>query len=331
MTESPLNRGRFTSMVRRHDRATFILKRVLSVTARPDPKRNVRRSGGRPSAVQVECTGLTCMRPTASARQVDSVTRPNAAVGEMRARQLDPNYRTRIYASYSSGRHQSLAPASVQGLAPRAPYLNRLIRLHFPNDRAARILDLGCGYGAVIHFARQAGYRNIRGVDGSQEQVAAARRLGIEGVEAGDVMPALADCVTRSLDCVVAFDLIEHFTRDELLHLVDEVKRVLVPGGIWIIHAPNGESPFGSRVRYGDLTHELAFTRTSIGQLLYSSGFSAARSYEDAPIPHGLRSSVRRGMWFAFRGMLRLYLAAETGETARDVILSQNILTVARS
>jgi SAM-dependent methyltransferase len=239
--------------------------------------------------------------------------------------------RTRIYDAYVSGRHEALAPETLQGLTPRGPYLSRLVRRHFPVDRQAQILDLGCGHGALIHFARQAGYANIRGVDGSPEQVLAARDLGIEGVDEGDVAETLAKCPTASLGCIVAFDVIEHFTRDELLSVADDVKRVLQPGGIWIIHAPNGESPFASRVRYGDLTHELAFTRTSIGQLLRTSGFSDVRSYEDAPAPHGLKSVSRWVMWKSIRAMLRLYVAAETGETGRDAIFSQNFLTVARS
>jgi 2-polyprenyl-3-methyl-5-hydroxy-6-metoxy-1,4-benzoquinol methylase len=204
-----------------------------------------------------------------------------------------------------------------------------LFRKHFPADRSVEVLDLGCGHGALIHFARRAGYTNTRGVDGSPEQVAAARRLGIEGVEEGDLLATLAAQTDGSLDVVVAFDVIEHFTRDELLGFVDQVQRVLRPGGRWIIHTPNGESPFCGRMRYWDLTHELAFTRTSIIQLLLSSGFSNVQCFEDAPIPHGLTSAGRWLLWKAIRSGLRLYLAAETGDTASSAIFSQNFLTVA--
>jgi cyclopropane fatty-acyl-phospholipid synthase-like methyltransferase len=193
----------------------------------------------------------------------------------------------------------------------------------------SKILDLGCGHGALIHVARQMGYKNVDGVDGSPEQVAAAQRLGIRGVEEGDLMQVLANLTDASQDCVIAFDVLEHFTRDELISFVDEVKRVLKPSGRWIIHTPNGESPFCGRIRFGDLTHELAFTRTSIAQLLYSSGFSDVRSYEDEPIIHGVISLFRSAIWKGIRGGLRLYLAAETGDTGRNAIFSQNFLTVA--
>jgi len=238
-------------------------------------------------------------------------------------------YRTRIYNAYVTSRQQTLAPDNLAGLKPRLPMLQKLVRQHFPPDLNAVILELASGHGALIHVARYMGYRNLHGVDGSPEQVAAARRLGIEGVTQGDVLEALSKQPDRALDCVVAFDLIEHFTKDELIGLVDEVCRVLRPGGLWIIHTPNAESPFGNRMLFGDFTHELAFTRTSLSQLLLSSGFSKIRCYEDQPIPHGVKSTVRYALWKVFRNLLRLYVAVETGDTARDAVFSQNLLCVA--
>jgi len=141
-------------------------------------------------------------------------------------------------------------------------------------------------------------------------------------------MSALAITATGSVDVVVAFDLIEHFTKEELLPLVDEVYRVLRPRGRWIIHAPNAEGPFGGRIRYGDFTHELAFTRVSIAQLLKASGFASARSYEDQPVPHGLKSAARLVLWKLIRVGLLFYIAIETGAFDRDAVFSQNLLAI---
>ena len=242
---------------------------------------------------------------------------------------MDANYRARFYGTYVNAREQVLAPLTVDGLAPRAPYLRTMIRAHFPANKDSAILDLGCGHGAIIHFAREAGYHNIRGVDGSPEQVAAAQRLGIEGVEQGDLLEALRAQADASLDMIIAFDVIEHFTRDELLGFVDAVQRALRPGGWWLIHVPNGESPFFGTIRYGDLTHELAFTRTSIAQLLLSSNFTKVSCYEDTPVPHGVKSAARWALWKAIRGMLRFYIVVETGDARDQHIFSQNLLAVA--
>lgn len=240
------------------------------------------------------------------------------------------SYRQRVYGAYVSGRNEALAPDSLVGLAPRLPYLRKLIALCMPSDLQVTILDIGCGFGALLYALHQAGYINSRGVDGSAEQVQAAVRLGIAGVNQGDLMEVLAATPDASLDVVVAFDVIEHFSKSELIPLVDEVYRVLKPEGRWIIHAPNGESPFGGRVLFGDYTHEQAFTCTSLGQLLRSSGFESVNCFEDRPVQHGLKSAIRALGWRAIRGLLLAWIAIETGRLDRCAVFSQNLLVVSQ-
>ncbi len=241
---------------------------------------------------------------------------------------MSEDVRSRLYGHYVSSGH-ARPPESLAGLAPRASWLRRVVERHFPADRAARVFDVGCGYGALLHFAREAGYGDLRGVDVSQEQVDAARRLGIKGVSRGDLLEALRGLPESSQDVVVALDVLEHFSKAEILGLVDAVQRVLRPGGSWLLHVPNGESPFFGAIRYGDLTHELAFTRDSMSQLLLASGYTSVRCFEDEPVPHGVKSAVRWLLWKAIRAGLRLYAAAETGDSGRDAVFTRNLLAVA--
>ena len=238
------------------------------------------------------------------------------------------DYRARLYDRYVSSREGCLAPQSVAGFRPRKPYLTHLIRRHFPAERDAAILDLGCGHGILIYFARLAGYRHAMGVDTSPEQVEEAKRLGIEGVVAGDLMETLRALPDSSHDVMIAFDVVEHLRKDELLDLAGEVLRTLKPGGRWIIHAPNAASPFFGMIRYGDYTHEQAFTKPSMSQMLLTMGFRRVECFEDAPIPHGLKSSVRFCLWKVIKAMLTGYLLVETGMTW-DGIHTVGFLTVA--
>lgn len=205
-----------------------------------------------------------------------------------------------------------------------------MIRTHFPSDKNARILDLGCGNGTLLYFAREAGYEFICGVDTSSEQIEQARLLGFSEVRQADVFSFLATAAAESYDVITAFDTIEHLTRSELLRLADEVYRTLAPGGRWIIHAPNAEGFLGSRIRYADLTHEQAFTRESVEQLAHAAGFRSVECFEDAPVVHGLKSAARLLVWKAARALLRLFFMAETGDTGRNAIFSQNLLACAR-
>jgi SAM-dependent methyltransferase len=237
-------------------------------------------------------------------------------------------YRERIYQYYVTAMERDCA-ISRDWLRSREPYLRHIIRQHFPQDRKARILDLGCGHGTLLYFCRLEGYDQVSGVDRSPQQAAKARELGIEGVQQGDLLTTLRTLPDASQDVVIAYDVIEHFSKEELLPLIDEVRRVLRSGGRWLIHAPNGESPFHGRIRYGDFTHENIFTRDSLAQVLMASGFTDVRSFEEKPTVHGLKSLVRRVLWAGIRAGLLVYLAAETGSFDRGTLLTQNFLAVA--
>jgi SAM-dependent methyltransferase len=237
-------------------------------------------------------------------------------------------YRDEIYAGYLSRRTSAIHPETIEGLKSREPFINQIIRRHCPIDKGARILDLGCGHGAFVHILQKSGYHDVAGIDNSEEQIMWANQLGIKGVRHCDLRVALDEFAPDSLDVVIAFDILEHFTKEELLRVCRALQRVLKTGGRLIIHAPNGESPFASRILYWDFTHELAFTRHSIGQLLMSCGFSSVKCYEDRPVVHGFKSLVRRILWSVCRTGWRFYLAIETGSGSSDCILSQNFLTV---
>jgi SAM-dependent methyltransferase len=239
-----------------------------------------------------------------------------------------PDYRARLLAQYVST-HASVGDA-VSGLEKRRPYLDRLIRDHFPSDRNASVLDLGCGHGAILWAARRAGYSNLAGIDASPEQVAAAEKLGIAGVRQGDLKTVLDAAPDKSQDVVILFDLYHYFSAPEQFAISDSVYRVLKPGGRFILHVPNGEAMFGARMRYWDFLATGAFTRASIAQVLRTCGFGAVRCYEDEPVVHGLASAMRWLIWkTVVRFNARLALAAETGETGRDAIFSQCLLAVA--
>lgn len=90
---------------------------------------------------------------------------------------------------------------------------------------------------------------------------------------------------------------------------------------------PNAEGIFGSRIRYGDLTHEQAFTASSIRQMFGALRFGKTECFEDKPVVHGMKSLVRRILWELGSAPARLLSLAETGGSG--VILSQNLLFVA--
>ena len=131
-----------------------------------------------------------------------------------------------------------------------------------------RVLDLGCRYGALTrHYV--AG-NDVVGVDVDREALAEAAKLGIETVWADVEQPL--DFGDESFDVVVAGELLEH-VRDPH-RLVDEVLRVLRPGGTFVGSVPNAFR-LKNRLRFlagrpveSDPTHLHLFSPAQIRSLL---------------------------------------------------------------
>ena len=134
----------------------------------------------------------------------------------------------------------------------------------------------------------------------------------------------------EALDCLIAFDLIEHFNRNELISLVDEVHRVLRSEGRWIIHTANAESPFGMRSRYGDhhpraglhpdLTFPAIYFRPDFPD------WTATRTNQYRTGPKALFGGCSGRLFAAFYAST---WRSKPAISARDAIFSQNFLAVA--
>ncbi|HEY1809988.1 MAG TPA: class I SAM-dependent methyltransferase [Acidobacteriaceae bacterium] len=237
------------------------------------------------------------------------------------------HWKQAIYQSYVSSGHVAERENLQAQLRGRVPFLRSLIRRLFPHDKNARILDVGCGHGALVHVLRECGYRNVVGIDGSPEQVDLAGRLGIEGVQFGEAFPYLQALPAGSFDVLCFFDVLEHLDRQELYDWLVQASRVLSPAGCCIGHVPNASGLFSMGIRYGDLTHELAFTESSLRQIFRTLGFTQVRCCEDRPVVHGITSLTRRVLWEAGSLPFRILYAAETSRL--HAILSQNLSFIA--
>ncbi len=104
-------------------------------------------------------------------------------------------------------------------------------------SRNRRVLDAGCGagYGAAeLSYAA----RSVTAIDLAGDAVNYARkqypRRNLDWLVASCTAIPIAD---HTIDLVVAFEVIEHLTDWQLL--LEEAKRVLAPGGQFIVSTPN--------------------------------------------------------------------------------------------
>jgi 2-polyprenyl-3-methyl-5-hydroxy-6-metoxy-1,4-benzoquinol methylase len=235
----------------------------------------------------------------------------------------------RLYERYTS---THVGPSNVSHAIPpeRAPYLDQLVKRHFPDHPSAAILELGCGTGSLLALLQQRGFHHVSGVDTSPEQVALAHAWGLSCVRMGGLLEELSSQPSSSLDVVVAFDVLEHLDKPTILRVSDEVLRVLRPEGRFIFHVPNGNGIFPGATYFGDLSHQTCFTERSIQQLISVTGFGSVDVFEDVPTVHGVFSGVRWALWKAVRFSVRFAHGIETGDLRSKMVLSRNILAVAK-
>ena len=56
-----------------------------------------------------------------------------------------------------------------------------------PEDKKAKIIDLGCGNGGFVYWLQQIGYQNAEGIDISAEQIETGQKLGIKNIKQADI------------------------------------------------------------------------------------------------------------------------------------------------
>ncbi len=162
-------------------------------------------------------------------------------------------------------------------------------RDHFWCDRdlaGGRLaLDVGCNVGAHANFAAKQGLAVI-GMDVDRTALGHARFL-LSWERAARALIVEADAerpfpfADAAFDRVLAFDVIEHVADDA--RLLDEIGRVLAPGGVLLLSAPNVDTTWKKRFRaaglpfFADPTHQIEYTRAGLERTLRDAGFVVVR------------------------------------------------------
>lgn len=146
------------------------------------------------------------------------------------------------------------------------PYIKSLI---ITDDMP--VVDLGCGRGEWLELLKEEGYRAL-GIDTNSVLLDRCRARGLEVVDS-DALQYLRGLPDNSLSAVTGFHIIEHLEIEVLMKLLDEIVRVLHPGGMVIFETPNPENVLvGSNYFYFDPTHRNPLPSLLMNFLLTSRG-----------------------------------------------------------
>jgi SAM-dependent methyltransferase len=105
----------------------------------------------------------------------------------------------------------------------------------------ATILDVGTGTGNNLRLLQELGFKNVTGLDSSEEAIRFCQQKGLGLVKQGDVCNI--PFPDNNFDVVFATDIIEHVEDD--IEALSEIRRILKPEGKVILTVPAFQSLWG--------------------------------------------------------------------------------------
>ena len=214
----------------------------------------------------------------------------------------------------------------------------RILGPYLPQNRQARMLDVGCGMGFALSTLQSLGFQHLEGFDCDTGQVQACVQAGLNVTQV-PVEETLAHLRARAgvFDFVLSLDVLEHIPVNAVMEVVAAIAGTLRPGGVFLCTVPNANNLIAERWRYNDWTHHNSFTEHSLDFLLYNGGFQDIQihpiEFQTKPPRAWLPVGAAKHWWLFrfFRLWRRLEMMAELGPAqGRAVPLSLNLLAVAR-
>jgi SAM-dependent methyltransferase len=235
----------------------------------------------------------------------------------------------KVYKNYISTHFNGIHSDTEKEFNLYNTYFNVNYKKYLPADKNANILDVGCGMGHFLYFLEKEGNKNYLGIDVSEENIRFCKDHNFN-VKQCDVFDFLTQN-TKPFQVIIANDIVEHFTKEEIVRLLELIKKNLSTDGIFIVKVPNASNPItSSSSRYYDFTHEISFTEVSLSQILKVCGFGNVKVYPPDiyifyynPINY-VAKAVAWSTFIMFRLLFILYGRKTTRIFTKDLIAVAN-------
>jgi SAM-dependent methyltransferase len=203
---------------------------------------------------------------------------------------------------------------------------------YLPADRAAPILDFGCGWGALLAYLARERYRAFEGVDVDPRCVAFCRARITPSVQhVADSRAFLAER-RGTYAAIVMRQVAYYFPPTEIVSYLTAAREALAPEGRLIVQVFNGALFTGAYPRYNDRHITTVFTEHSLRWALESAGFHEPAIF-GATLP---ARGVRQALWQAgrrvwWRALLAIYVLERGLDSLNPTIFERDIVAVARA
>jgi SAM-dependent methyltransferase len=204
----------------------------------------------------------------------------------------------------------------LEGL--KTTYAKALRRISELMPSRDALLDIGCGNGFVLELALDQGWREVRGVEPSEDATAHAPARVAHVIERGFMRPGMF--APESFDAVTLFQVLDHLP--DPVEVLGEIRRILRPGGV-VLALNHNVSAVSARVLRErspivDIEHMYLYSPETMRRLFDRAGFDvisvdAVRNTYSigylvhlAPLPHRLKGSFLPRLRRSKVGQIRL-------------------------
>jgi 2-polyprenyl-3-methyl-5-hydroxy-6-metoxy-1,4-benzoquinol methylase len=171
------------------------------------------------------------------------------------------------------------------------------------------VLEIGFGNGEFLEWVKTRGAVAV-GLEIIPELVKAVSECGFEVyhwnlVEDDEAQNPIKG---RQFDCIVAFDVLEHFTIEEAQYALARMAKLLAPKGKIILRFPNGASPFYLPLQNGDYTHRISLTKPKLEHLCINTSLQLESYRNSARIANKRITAPLKWCFFRFRDAIEILL-----------------------
>jgi 2-polyprenyl-3-methyl-5-hydroxy-6-metoxy-1,4-benzoquinol methylase len=216
----------------------------------------------------------------------------------------------------------------------------RILLPYLPENKAAKILEIGPGNGLTLKLLAEMGYTNTVGLEVDKNLAMAARANGINVDHVAE--SALVDALTaheNSFELVFCMHVIEHVPKDQQIGFVRAAGQSLTTDGYFVCETPNALGATANYFRYNDWTHTSIFTPASLRFLYRTAGLDVAYAGgsplritppRGGPILSAVKLVAEHVLRFLSNGISRIHYVAEFGMPGFDVPLTSSLLAVGK-
>jgi len=152
------------------------------------------------------------------------------------------------------------------------------------------VLDIGCGRGEFLELLNEKNIQS-KGIDINEDMVFTCKEKGLDVVNI-DAISYLEKLKDNSLFGIIALQVVEHLTRDQIVELIKLSHSKIIRGGKVVFESLNPESIHAMKWFYLDMSHHNPVHPKALMNVFETLRFSKTELKYLAPVPEYIKIPI---------------------------------------